>query len=442
MKKKKNKNEVIKHSSSIQITNRINLIERKSWNILLANAFDELPSQETHSIRIKELANLLEYDSNDEEHLKEALRKLNTVQIEWNILNKDKKRSWGVTTLLAQAEFEEGVCIYAFSPVLRERLYNPEMYAKISLLAQNKIKSKYSLALYEIFLDYLNNKQNYGETPLMSIEKFRELLGLEEQEYKIFKRLNYEVIKPSIREINNVTNLSIKFNLEKAGRKVIGIKFFITKAGSDDLINFEQLSLLEPRKEKLSKFKSKKIKDFCKDNKLSHELLKDPRTKHGEEYIEYVIHSCQNAKNIKSLSGFFMSAIRNQTFLEQYELLKEGRREAEKKKLRELEEKINDRVLLVYSSEEEIYIKQFFQNHEELFFKILEKQSKKNKLIEALAIRADKDFKKLLHNQAILHSFYNEIKSHNDYLFPSFKDWQKDPENEEKVSTIRKKLLV
>lgn len=91
-----NKKEVIKHSSVIQISNKINFLERRSWNVLLANAFDDLKEKDIFEISIKKLAEILEYDSNNMEYLKNILRRLNITQIEWNILNKDKKMEWGV----------------------------------------------------------------------------------------------------------------------------------------------------------------------------------------------------------------------------------------------------------------------------------------------------------------------------------------------------------
>ena len=43
----KDKTEVIKHSAAIQIQNNITLLQRRAWNVLLANAYDELPSRRT-----------------------------------------------------------------------------------------------------------------------------------------------------------------------------------------------------------------------------------------------------------------------------------------------------------------------------------------------------------------------------------------------------------
>jgi hypothetical protein len=66
----KNKKEVIKHSAAIQVENRIGLLERRAWNWLLANAYDELPTAETHSIMVSDLMKALGYASRNHAHLR------------------------------------------------------------------------------------------------------------------------------------------------------------------------------------------------------------------------------------------------------------------------------------------------------------------------------------------------------------------------------------
>jgi hypothetical protein len=63
------KKEVIKHSAAIQIENNITLLQRRTWNALLYNAYNELNSKEVHSISVPELARLIGYDSHDMEYL-------------------------------------------------------------------------------------------------------------------------------------------------------------------------------------------------------------------------------------------------------------------------------------------------------------------------------------------------------------------------------------
>ena len=225
----KEKTEVIKHSAAIHIENKVSLLQRRAWNILLAHAYDELPLKEVYSVRVKELIDKLGYDSKDENHLKAALKTLATSAVEWDTLDKDGSPDWGVTTLLAQARIQNGICTYAYSPELRERLHNPKVYARISLSLQNEFTSKHALALYELFVDYLDEARNYGETPFILLAHFRKLMGIPDGSYTEFKKLNTRVIKEPIEEINERTDLSVTVEYQRKSRKVAALKFKIQR---------------------------------------------------------------------------------------------------------------------------------------------------------------------------------------------------------------------
>ena len=100
--KRETKQEVIKHSAACQIQNSITLVQRRSWNVLLAHAYDDLSDAEEHSIRVQHLMHMLEFNSKNEDYVKEALEALVGCTVQWNVLNKDGQYVWGVTTLLAQ----------------------------------------------------------------------------------------------------------------------------------------------------------------------------------------------------------------------------------------------------------------------------------------------------------------------------------------------------
>jgi hypothetical protein len=136
------------------------------------------------------LTKKLEFDSKNDDYLKEALEALVGCKVKWNVLDKDNKWEWGVTTLLAHATIKDGLCTYSYSPPLRERLHNPNIYARISLSMQNKFDSKHALALWELCLDSLDRPKQYGETPWIPLETFRELMGIAEEMYPEFKKLN------------------------------------------------------------------------------------------------------------------------------------------------------------------------------------------------------------------------------------------------------------
>ena len=222
-------NEVIKASPAIQIQSKITHLQRRAWNVLLANAYDELPNREIHRVSVAELATSLGFNSHNEDHLKETLKALVDCTVEWNILGKDKKEDWGVASLLASVRIKDGVCTYSFAAHLRYKLYNPRIYTKLNLRLQNRFTHRYALILWEVCFDYFDIARNQGETPFIPIETFRDLMGLDKDEYPLFKEFNRNVIKPAIQEINALTNFFIEIEPKRIGRKIGELKFRISR---------------------------------------------------------------------------------------------------------------------------------------------------------------------------------------------------------------------
>ena len=148
-------NEVIKASPAIQIQSKISLLQRRAWNVLLANAYNELPDKDIHSVSLVELAAKLRLGTGNQDYLKDVLRSLRFCEVEWNLLNKDNKQEWGVAGLLAEVRITDGICFYQFSHTLRLKLHNPRVYAKLNLRLQNRFRSRYALVLWEVCFDYL-----------------------------------------------------------------------------------------------------------------------------------------------------------------------------------------------------------------------------------------------------------------------------------------------
>jgi len=221
--------EVIKASPAIQIESKITHLQRRAWNVLLANAYDELPTAEVHRVNVAELAKKLGFNSKKLEYLKETLEALVDCKVKWNLLNKDNQEKWGVASLLSEVEIENGICTYAFTPYLRYKLYNPRIYARLNLQMQDRFTSRYALILWEVCFDYFDIVRKEGETPFIPLKTFRELVGLENEKYQTFKELNRNVIKPAIQEINELTGYFVEVEHKRLGRKVGELKFRITK---------------------------------------------------------------------------------------------------------------------------------------------------------------------------------------------------------------------
>ena len=164
--------EVIKASPAIQIQSKISLLQRRAWNVLLANAYNELQTAEVHRVSVVELAAKLGYDSNDLDYLKETLEALGACQVKWNLLNKDDKEKWGFANLLASAEIENGICTYAFA-----RICAGNSTTRASMLNStygSKTGSRANMPwFYERFVSTTSIRPGQGETPFIPLETFR-----------------------------------------------------------------------------------------------------------------------------------------------------------------------------------------------------------------------------------------------------------------------------
>ena len=309
--------EVIKASPAIQIQSKISLLQRRAWNVLLANAYNELPDKDIHSVSMVELAAKLGFDSGNQEYLKEVLRSLRSCEVEWNLLNKDNKQVWGVASLLASAEIENGICTYGFAPHLRLKLHNPRIYAKLNLRLQNQFRSQYALVLWEICFDYFDTDRDQGETPFIPLETFKSLMGLAETDYPVFKVLNRDLIKPAIKEINDLTNYLVEVEPKRLGRRIGELKFRITKVKQipiqesiyPDIENLPPVAL-ELVQAEIDRNMALQIADQEWDF-VNPQKLPPPGT--YPDFMVYVaekIEISRHAAEVKNRGGFIVEAIR------------------------------------------------------------------------------------------------------------------------------------
>ncbi len=204
---------------------RLSFLQRKIGNILLYNAYQDLLTKEIHSIRVRDLAENVGFNSNDYDLLKTSLKQLRNIAIEWNVLNKDGKEKWGVSSMIAEAQIENGVITYSYPPMLRKLLYNPEIFARIDLRVQKRFSGNYALSLYENCYRFKSS----GTTGVIPLDTWKKLIGVESGgTYEIFKNLNRKIVKPAIEEINLVSDIYVTVEYVKEGRKVIGLQFNIT----------------------------------------------------------------------------------------------------------------------------------------------------------------------------------------------------------------------
>jgi Initiator Replication protein len=111
---------VRKHVGAIHTSGDLSLLERKTANVLLLNAYQHLVTRRTHKVPVPLLCAMLGYDSNDIDLLKATLKKLATTSIEFNVME-DGKEAWQVMSMISFGEIKGGVCTYRYDEYLAER---------------------------------------------------------------------------------------------------------------------------------------------------------------------------------------------------------------------------------------------------------------------------------------------------------------------------------
>jgi hypothetical protein len=250
---------------------------------------------------LNDLSDLLQLGDRHTDRLKELLRSLTACQIEWNVLGKDQVAEWTVCNFLAGATITNGKVYYSYYKGLKDKLFNPKMYARINLSLQNKFQSRYALALYELFIDYYDVKRSAGETPWIDIPIYRKLMGLADTEYKVFADLKKRTITLPIEEINNMPGVDLFIEIEYKGfRPVEAVKFKIHSRSGSMLPQLKEPDLFaNGMKENLIAFGvhetsvEKIVRDF------DHDLIK--------KWMECIVRGY--CKNVENQAGFLVKAL-------------------------------------------------------------------------------------------------------------------------------------
>lgn len=240
---------VLKPTGTVQIANKFSLIERKLINgIIWHSQRNRFESQE-YSLPIAQVFQIVGLESSrNYDIVKDALRALTGTIIEWNFFGEDKNQEWGVCTFLSTGKITRGKVKYRLNPEIVDKVRHPVLFAKIQLLIQSQFKKRHALVLYEFFVDLLS-RQKVEKIVIqeVSLEKLQKLLGtdgakfMEQGNYKFFNR---DVLKPSINEINNHSDIVVTYEPIREQRKVAAFTFTVERKPSYSLF----LELMEADK--------------------------------------------------------------------------------------------------------------------------------------------------------------------------------------------------
>ena len=116
----------------------------------------------------------------------------------------------------------EAVVQLIFAPAIVPLITRLEkQFTKYELQQISNLKSAYAVRLYEILISW----RSTGKTPIFSLEEFRKKIGVLENEYLRSDNFKKWIIELPIKQINEHTDIIVKYEQHKTGRSISGFSF-------------------------------------------------------------------------------------------------------------------------------------------------------------------------------------------------------------------------
>jgi len=282
---------VIQSNPLIEAQYKLDLMAQKIIRYLVSKirpSDEKLGKDHIYTLPVSDYCKVMdrEYKTKVFEDIKAAAEKLLSTKI-------TIKRGKEVirTTWIASYKYHmtEGWFEFSFSDHLeRELLKLKDQFTQYYLKNVSKLKSSYSIRLYELLKQYVSVGQRK-----INIEDLRVMLGIEENEYKEFKNFKSRILKRAHAEIIQKTDIDFEFEAIKLSRKPIAILFHEIKQKT---FIPDKIFALIPKKYRDSKQVlnlTRKYIEICGEDYVI-EKLNYTNAKKPKKWVSYYSHTLEN----------------------------------------------------------------------------------------------------------------------------------------------------
>lgn len=241
----------------VHIKHKISLRQYKVWVLLLRAyrvAYEGGAGPDENGfyhIAVSDLSAWIGYELVKGE-LRADLETIRKEPIIYNVLGKNGEKAMRGAGFISEWELSSNRLGFKLPGFLRdciERLdLKSSIFQALNWSIFNSFTGKYEAVLYKLCKDYLGN----GRTRPMAISDFRDYMGIREDEYTDFKRLNQWCISGPIKRINEseISDITIRADFRREARKIVAVQFFVTpKAqtvmdfGDDPAFRFARIAI-------------------------------------------------------------------------------------------------------------------------------------------------------------------------------------------------------
>lgn len=240
----------------VHIKHRISLFQYKLWVLMLRayrEAYEETGEvgEQFCYLSMDRLTEFFGYRPSKAD-LTDDLIALRSETIIYNVMEKDKgvaQIGQGFISVFYVSTQRIGVI---FPPALRKAVEQLDdrgsIFHMLNWSIFNSFTGKYEAIIYKLCKDFVG----IGRTKYQSLSEFRGYMGIPDDEYQDFKRLNQWVITGPIKRINEseIADITIQAEFRRENRKVVGLWFHVIPKnrslldfGSDPAFRFAKVTI-------------------------------------------------------------------------------------------------------------------------------------------------------------------------------------------------------
>lgn len=214
---KPTKDTIVKPGELVDIVEAtpLTLADRRIFNLLLANAWDDLDRDVEHTIRKSELNGTLHKG----DRVGDSITRLMSAVLVVRVVGADGK--WGTRRINllgpnTEPDAEEGLVRYTFYSGLREIVGQSTNFARLQKQIMFALSSKYSLAMYEMIQKRGNMTRTSEEFPL---DQLRAFLGVPDQKLSMWINFRNKALDPAIKEVSVLSDFNVTYETIRSTEK-------------------------------------------------------------------------------------------------------------------------------------------------------------------------------------------------------------------------------
>ena len=223
--------------------------------------------------------------------LKDACKDLFARQFSYQEINKRGNVENVLSRWVSEIRYidDEATVKLIFAPAIVPLITRLEVqFTKYELQQISNLSSAYAVRLYELLIAW----RSTGQTPVIELTEFRNKIGILDDEYTRMGNFKDRVLNLAIAQINEHTDITVKYEQHKKGRNISGFSFsFKQKKGVTANANSKSSNTLDL----FSKMTDAQRHLFA--NKLSELADMSKYSQGTESYAQFAIRIAEMLQN-------------------------------------------------------------------------------------------------------------------------------------------------